>query len=333
MYKLLLTLGMLSILCCAETGLPVNLLKNGGFESGLTFKRIPKHWGSKSYQQSVIKNPFDKGFGKCLKIARAKIGYSIGAQIIDIDPSLGDTLVVSGYWSGEKIKIRQENWNGAKVQVIFYDRNDQEIGQPYDIAHSTEGFSWQMFIKNVIVPQNSAKAKVLVGLWDASGTVFFDELQVCLIKTNPNVILQNGDFESWGSWEFLGEGKTEIRQPGYNRKGQALYIRNTAPDWTFGTQTVPVSTGRTYKLQGLAKHNAISPGKLDWQKGRVYAEYLDDRLLVIGSPDALQYFTGTADWQRFNTVFTPPRNARFARLYFGLQHCTGEIAFDNLSVQ
>lgn len=332
MQKLFFILSLLSILCFAETGLPVNLLKNGDFEEGRTLKLIPKHWGEESYNQSVIKNPFDKDFDNCLKIASKKIGYSIGAQIIDIDPAQGSTLVICGYWAGKNIQINNANWNGAKMQIVFYDQNEKEISQPFDIAHSTEDMDWQMFIKNVVVPQNTVKAKVLIGLWDAAGEVFFDELQVYTLKGNSPVILRNGDFESWGSWEYLGEGKIEICQPGYG-KGSALHIQNNKADWTFGAQVIQIAPARKYKITGLASHKAIKSGQQEWQKGRVYVEYLNAQSQVIGSLEALNYFTGNSDWKKFNAEFTPPKDARFAKLYFGLQNCTGEIAFDNLSVQ
>ena len=333
MRKLFFIFCLLSIFCFAETGLPANLLKNGGFEEGRTIRLIPKHWGDKSYNQSVINNPFGKDFGKCLKIARKKSGYSIGAQIIDIDQALGNTLVVSGYWQGKNIKINKENWNGAKVQIIFYDQNEKEIGQPQDIAHNTKDFNWQMFIKNILIPQNAAKAKVLLGLWDAAGEVIFDELQLYAVKSNSGSILQNGDLETWGSWEFLGEGKSEIRQPGYGQ-GSALYIQNSRPDWTFGAQVISITAERKYKLSGLVDHKTIVSGRQEWQKGRVYAEYFNAQMNKVGGIDALQYFDGSSNgWKRFNAEFTPPKNARFAKLYFGLQNCTGEIAFDNLDVK
>ncbi|MDR2430837.1 MAG: hypothetical protein LBD99_01060 [Candidatus Margulisbacteria bacterium] len=334
MHKLFLALGLAGILCAAEPGLPVNLLRNGSFDEGMTTQGLPLYWGTQPYNQAVISSPIAESFGKSLRISRTEPGYSIGAQFLNLNLPVEHQLVIVGYWRGQNIQGRGANWNGAKVQLIFYDAAQREIDQPYDAASQTGSFAWQMFIQNVVVPPKAVTAKVLIGLWDASGEVLYDDLQIYTVRRAPEMILQNGDFEIWGNWEIQGQGQIDIRNIASGHDN-ALFIANTEPEWTFGSQVIPVAAGKKYRLSGEVIYSEIVPGSQDWQKGRVYAEYLDEQMQPLqAAPDGLKYFDGSSrGWEEFQAEFSAPEGAKFAKLYFGLQDCTGGIVFDNLQVE
>jgi hypothetical protein len=257
---------------------PENLLKNGSFEEGINQLGIPKYWGDNVYSQKL--ETIDQK--QVLKISNPKSGYYIGAQIIPIDCQAGEFLTIMGNIRGEKIVPQQEKWQGAKVQIIFLDKNGEELGAIQETNVYTESFDWDFFIKKIIVPANAVKAKILLGLWGASGTVYFDELQLYktpVAKGLKENLLVNGDFELWGNWEFLGEGDIQIKAQGAHGSAQALYVKNDNAAWSFAAQKIMLSRNAAEKfiITGDISYKNIIVGQEHWQRGRIYAEFLDDQ--------------------------------------------------------
>lgn len=313
-----------------------DLIKNGSFEAGLTTENIPLHWGDAAYNQSVVRGYQNS---KSLLITNAKPGYAIGAQLIPLkNLKPNTTLSLIGQIKGTDIVPEKESWQGAKIQVIFLDADSQEISQTQETPVYTGTFDWQLFVQNVIVPAGATQAKILLGLWGAQGSVAFDDIMLYPMvqkpvkpKNRPD-ILTNGDFELWGNWQFLGEGLKEIKFPGQNNEGQALYITNTRHVWTFAKQDIPAAgfAGKKLTLSGAYKCTKVVPGKETWQKGRIYAECLDAQQQLLGSWIELLAVEGTTDWQNFTKELAVPAKTVTLRIYCGLQDASGEIAFDNL---
>lgn len=314
-----------------------NLIKNGSFEEGVNSKNIPVNWGEIPYNQTLVRGYQNS---KSLMIHRAKPGYSIGAQIIPINPNPNTMLSLIGQIKGTDIIPEKESWQGAKVQVIFLDKTGQEISNTQETPVYIGNFDWQLFIQNIIVPEGATQAKVLLGLWGAQGTVYFDDIMLYPltqrpIKKAPTNILSNGNFELWGNWQFFGEGVKEIKFPGKNHEGQALYITNSRHVWTFARQDIPAAkyAGKKLILEGAYKCAHVVAGKEKWQKGRIYLEYIDKNQKQIGNWHEILAVDGTTDWINFSKEITIPEGTNTIRIYCGLQEASGEIAFDDLYIK
>jgi hypothetical protein len=319
-------------------GFSGDLIKNGSFEAGTNTQNIPLFWGDSPYNQSLVRGYQNS---KSLLITNPKPGYSIGAQIIPLTLTANTIVSLIGQIKGTDIIPEKEAWQGAKAQVVFLDKDGQELSQTQETPVYTGTFDWQLFVQNIIVPVGATQVKILVGLWGAQGAVYFDDIMLYPmaqkpIKQPPNQsILVNGDFELWGNWQFLGEGLKEVKFPGNNNEGQALYITNSRHVWTFARQDIQANkfAGKKLILTGEYKCTKVVPGKEKWQKGRIYVEYLDKDDKLIGSWVELLAVSGTKDWTDFSKDLTVPKNTETLRIYCGLQEASGEIAFDNLYIK
>jgi hypothetical protein len=312
-----------------------NLLQNGSFEQGIGGKGIPKFWGDTSYDQKLIKGGYSDQ--TALLISSRNYSYSIGAQIVPLNLKEGDRLTVIGYIKGQAIEPQSEKWQGAKAQIIFLDAKNKEISEPLDLLLARTGtFEWDMFIQNVDVPAGAKKAKVLIGLWGAKGSVWFDDLQVYPVyaeqKVKSDNLLDNGDFEIWGKWELLGEGSIDIRNPGYKNSSQALYVENKKPTWTFAMQKISLNNvdAPLLVLTGVAKCIDIEAGKKRWEKGRIYGEFYDSKGRHLGDWVDILTLEKTTNWIPFIKNIKVPAGAQTLKLYFGIQNATGQIVFDDL---
>lgn len=312
-----------------------NLLKNGSFEQGVNEKGIPKYWGDANYQQALIK----KGYADatCLMISSTNYTYAIGAQIVPLALKEGTRLTLMGYIKGEAIEPEKEKWQGAKVQVIFLDSKNKELGEPIDVILAKTGtFDWDMFIQNIDVPSGVNGVKILLGLWGARGTVWFDDFQLYPVLSDQekkdNNLLDNGDFEIWGKWELLGEGQVEIKYPGYKGSSQALYVKNPKPAWAFAAQKISLKNvqNEILTLSGMVKCTDIVAGKKKWEKGRIYAEFYDKRGKRIGDWEEILALEKTTNWIPFIKKIKVPAEAQSLKLFFGIQNAQGEIVFDDL---
>lgn len=309
-----------------------NLILNSSFEEGLNRQGIPKNWGTESYHQSLAKEAVEGDAS--LKISRFTQGYSIGAQIVTIEA--GKTYTLMGYIKGENIKNRDAWWQGAKMQVVFFDVAGIQVGEPFDVMRGKTGtFDWDMFIKDFSVPTGVKKIKILLGLWNAKGSVWFDDIRLYQVdkKISAENILNNGDFERWGSWLFLGEGEATIKHPGYNNSSGALYVENIKPVWTFASQRILFKALESNKLElsGQVKYNNIIAGRQKWQKGRIYLEFKDEQGNRLGDWLELIVFEGNSQgWQSFSKKIVLDPKAVEMELFFGLQDVAGEIVFDDL---
>ncbi len=334
---------VLTVLCVCMLGCGAfaqeqqNLLRNGSFDGGTGPAGIPLYWGSIPYSQDLVTPGYNGEHA--LKISRTATGDSIGAQVIPLSLPGDSTIVVFGMIKGSSIERGDKAWQGAKVQVIFLDQNERELGAPLDVARYDGTFDWEMFIRDVTVPAGTNSCKVLIGLWGAQGEVWFDDLGIFEVakKVNPfskvNNLLSDGDFESWGKWDLLGDGELQVKYPGASDSSQAMYITNARPVWTFAVQRVPlIATATTLNLSGKEKHTNIVPGKEAWEKGRVYCAFSDEHGAMLGSWIELLAVDGTSDWSSFSKEVPVPHGAVAVTVYAGLQNATGEIVFDDLQL-
>ena len=323
----------LLILAHAVYAVSGDLISNGSFELGIS-NNVPIHWGTTSYNQSLVRGYQNS---QSLQISNETPSYSIGAQTITLSVKANTLLSLIGQIKGTEIIPEKESWQGAKAQVVFLDKKGNTLGSPQETPAYTGSFDWQLFVQNIIVPPNAVQAKILLGLWGAQGIVQFDDIMLYPMaqrpvkQAKPN-ILSNGDFELWGNWLFVGEGTKEIKFPGINNEGQALYISNTRHVWTFAEQDIPATqyAGKKLILSGDYKCTKIIAGKEKWQKGRVYLEFINKDNAMIGQWIELLAVDGTTEWKNFSKEFMVPKNATNIKIYCGLQEANGEIAFDNL---
>jgi len=308
-----------------------NLIKNGEFEQGLV-NNIPKYWGEEYYNSYIEK---DRN-GHVIKIENKESQMSLGAQTISIDWKKVSKITLSAWIKTQDVILGVEDWNRANIQVLFFDEKEEQVGGWPSLGPWTGTFDWKYVAKNFIVPKGAVKAKIVFGLYNCKGTVYFDDIKLESFKeqkdTDPYNLLENGGFEVWEKWAYGGSEDWAIVNDDVKIGHGALKINNPTPVWSFASQSLSLD-GRKIKkikLSGYIKAKDIIPGAKEWQLARVNIEIKDGKGKRIDGWPVLEAFSGTFGWKYVEKEFDVPQDARRVDVFAGLLECKGTAWFDGL---
>lgn len=319
------------ILALASFAYAENLLKNGDFTQGLNGK-IPKYWGTEYYNCSLV----DWQGGKAVKIENAVPAMSLGAQEVKIDGKNVKRVSLSAMVKIENVIPGPEDWNKANLQVLFFDAKGRQIEGWPEVGKWQGSFDWTKVGKNFPVPKETAKAKIVFGLYGCKGSAYFSNIKLMPLNVNANTsnLIQNGGFEVWESWAFGGTEKWGVVYENVKEGNGALWAHNDLPIWSFASQSVPLDGQKVKKIEisGFVKSNGVGPGIKPWQLARINIEFKDGKGKRIGGYPIVSEFSGTFDWKRVDKSFDVPAGTKRVDVFAGLLECSGEAWFDGLQM-
>ena len=301
-----------------------------------TYKNIPTYWGTEYYNCSLAPGRFGK---YAIKITNEKPQMSLGAQTVNIDWEKTPKISVSCWIKLDNVVPGKEYWNRANLQVLFYDGSGNQLGGWPELGKWEGTFGWRKAARNFFIPKGTVKAKIIFGLYDCTGTVYFDNIVLSPLvkqeKSDPYNLLQNGSLELWEGWAYGGSDDWGIVFYDVKEDFGALRINNKVPIWSFASQSVPLD-GREVKkirLSGYIKSKNVVQGAKNWQMARVNIEFKDGKGKRIGGWPILDAFTGTFDWKKVSQTFAVPKDTRRVDVFAGLLECRGEAWFDGLKLE
>jgi len=311
-----------------------NLLKNGSFEDEVKGK-IPVNWGTEYYNCFVEKG--GPAGDQYLRITNEKPIESLGAQSIPMDGEKTRRVFVSAYVKGENIVPGKIRWQKGNLQVLFFDKDGNQVGGWPELGPWTGTFDWTFVKKGFVVPREAKTLKIILGLYRATGSIYFDDIKVYEIKEkeeDPYNFISNGDFEIWENWAYGGTEGGGLFSPGYN-SDSCLKIDNPTPNWSFASQSIGLD-GRSIKrinIEGYVKTEDIVAGEKPWQKGRLNIEFKDKNGIRIGGWPIVYEISGTIPWRKVSNSFDVPAETRRVDLFAGLLEVSGTIYFDDLKLE
>jgi hypothetical protein len=309
-----------------------NFLKNSSFEDGLQ-NGIPKYWGTEFYGAEIV-SPGKVG-DHCVKITNTGEVMSVGAQELSLSYDDAKKVTLSAYIKLDNIVVGPEDWNKVNIQVLFFDADGEQVGGWPSLGPWTGTMEWTRFAKSFHVPKGTKTAKVVYGLFNCTGTAYFDDIELSEVipqeRTDPYNLLNSGEFDIWEAWAYGGSEQWGIVFPAKSGVG-ALWIKNDKPIWSFASQTVPLDGKEVKKIEisGYVKAKDIVRGAKPWQKARINIEFKDGKGKRIGGWPIVEEFQGTFDWKKVSNTFEVPPETRRVDVYAGLLECKGEAWFDNL---
>ncbi|MBI5700220.1 hypothetical protein HZC34_00010 [Candidatus Saganbacteria bacterium] len=322
------------LIAISQIVLAANLLKNGNFEGGIS-NRIPKSWGTEYYNCSIV-----PGFkGKAIKISNLNPRMSLGAQEIKLDWKKTPKVSLSARVKIENVILGEEDWNQANLQLLFFDAKGAQLGGWPELGKWSGTFDWKRAGKNFVVPKGTVKAKVIIGLFNCSGTVYFDDVSLEPFadqkSTDPYNLIENGGFELWDKWAYGGSNDWGIIFDSVKEGNGALWIKNNLPIWSFASQSVPLDGARIKRIliSGYVRSKDVVPGVKPWQLARVNIEFKDGKGKRIGGYPILEAFSGTFDWRKSEKIFDVPPGTKRVDVFAGLLECSGEAWFDGLKLK
>ena len=284
-----------------------NYVKNHGFETSSGWTN--SDWlGSNTFSGSNTTE--QKAYGqKSYKIkSTAYNNYSAGRAYQDITGlESGSTYTLSGYVKVTELSGNQ-NVSGAVLDATSF--NSDSATQDYysetisEVTDTAVNDGWRRVSVTFTVPSNSNKIRVNIALKAATGTAYFDGIQLEKAKTAGSYnLLENSSFESSGtntqptSWgDSVGLTFSSSSSNDGCRTTQKIHgsksfkINGDVSKNKYISQTVPVSGTEddTYIVSGWAKADSVAVDSENVRKFKIS--------IAVNYSDGTQKFKESADF-------------------------------------
>ncbi|MGH9167186.1 MAG: RHS repeat-associated core domain-containing protein [Acidimicrobiia bacterium] len=305
-----------------------NRVDNGSFEFA-DVSGVPLGWHYGGNTAALSRDTAVAFYGAAsLKVSSAS--KTTASAVSDpVAASGGQLLTLS-------VEARLENLagKGATVGLQFYDSADQLLSEEYARLH--KGTGNVAFVVTATAPAGTAKTIVLLRYVEATGSVWFDGVQVeaPLAPSDGHLLsrfdyLENSSFEL-GSlhWSAGGvEGAASVTdQTAFGGSWAAKVALASASTAYFFSDKIVVRPLEPLTLSGFAMTEAATG-----TGAYVQVQYYDsaDTFLLAHATPAV---TGTTPWTRYVALTGPPAGTAYARVFATLAEGTGTAYFDNLKL-
>lgn len=338
-YFLLLFILPLCQISLAQT----NLVKNGGFETELTYWR----------GDVATISPYDQKSGK----NSCSINQFVGAEWKGIDqimalPKNTAAVELSGWVKTEAVEKGKNDWNTGKFDIEFLNSGEKGI-ENQSIASVLGTTPWTFYKKIITVPSGASKLRIMLALGQTNGSIFFDDIKAVTVsleqlnktyeeentKTaaanadNSNVnstVFSNGGFENEiASWRGNASTSTTIFKEGK----AALALNSTTFDWTGIDQIADVPENVTsIILSAWLKSDNIKQGRAPWNNGLFNVEFTGSDTKKTSDDQNIALVSGTTDWIYYTKTFPLPTGTKKYRIMLALGFASGTLYADAINV-
>lgn len=328
-----------------------NLLVNHSLENSGNWTSL--YWMNSNYNNgsnSATLSGNDAYLGnKAIKLnvgatADANGGYSMYQNV---SLTKGATYTLSGYIKTSGVTLRSGATKGGACLAVRFATESGTVREMSNMLNGTTDTAidsgWQRISYTFKVPSDATSSRILAVLHNATGTAYFDCLQLEKSDTaNSYNLLENASFEnedtSWTAASSLTTDDDAVTEQ--NNGGSYSYrIKGAASADKYIRQTVNVNGSEkdTYILSGYAKANSIP---IDSEKGRrfdfsVRVTY-DDGSSVIKNP--LEFNDDVTAWQYSSGAFTlsdetdENKTPQSITVYCGYRKQENTCYFDDISL-
>lgn len=147
-----------------------NLLENGGFENELD------GWSANPAIKSTSFVHFE-GNAAAVLLSYTNDAWVGMDQSIKISKKC-KALEVSFAAQSLNIQKGEKDWNTGVVILQFQSGNGDNIGNAITLGNLLGTHSWQLFTKQIVVPDGASNAKLMVALSQCTGTLYVDNFNI-----------------------------------------------------------------------------------------------------------------------------------------------------------
>lgn len=151
------------------------------------------------------------------------------------------------------------------------------------------------------------------------------------LPTTAGNLLLNGDFEKgMEGWTVWGAKTDTLAHAG---KGACL-ASSTENAWSGASQVVAIPVGtRSVVLSGWIQSEGVRPGPEDWNKGRLWLDFLDIRDSVAGGWQLVAgQAKGRIAWTAVQRVYQVPEGAVKIKVMCALANARGSFRCDDIEL-
>lgn len=319
-----------------------NLVTNGGFD-----QNTDNWWADNLQQNTVVKKV---GSGSCMVIQYVGKEWKAGDQRINI-PKGTYAITFSAYLKADAIQGGESYGAGILNAEFLNGANKQIVSE--NIAQVKETVDWKLYSKTVVVPEGAKTIKVVIGLQNTPGTVFFDDIKAVAVSEDDYLKImqaeamakkaeaiakealpknfENANFEDGiKNWNGSGHVSATDKKEG----NSAAAITSKMLEWTAIDQTADVPNGtKTIEVSGWLKAVDIKQGKESWNNGLFIIELTRDGKVKTMEGQLIGKVTGNTDWTYFKKSIPIPAETKKFTIMLALSDCTGTLLADDLQIQ
>lgn len=320
-----------NITSSTEVGAPTyNRLQNASFES-LDTNGALRHWslGGNTAATSVDTSTAIYGNASVkMSSASETTAYIYNSQSVSV--AAGQKLTLSS-----RIKMDQvQGTGGVTIGMEYYDANSNYVGSEY--SNILAGTANDGLLVTSDVPTSATRAYVVLKLWQAKGTVWFDgaQLEAPVNASEGHIFtrfdyVENSSFETGGTYWYAGgvSGAVTISTtaPWAGNYSAKVSLTESGGAW-IRSEYIPVKAGERLTLSGFVKTVDVAG-----TGARVQVQYYDQSYNYLGF-NAAKLQTGTQDYTRYAIATTAPTGAAYAIVFGNVISSTGTAYFDNFKL-
>jgi hypothetical protein len=157
-------------------------------------------------------------------------------------------------------------------------------------------------------------------------------LALLAIPASAANLLVDGDFEKGlEGWTVWGARPDSAVVHGGKVACVASSLENA---WSGASQIVPIPSGaRRLVLSGWIQAESVKPGPEDWNKGRLWLDFLDQRDSVTGGWQMVAgQAKGRIPWTRVERVYEVPAGAAKVKVMCALANARGTFRCDDVEL-
>ncbi|MGQ9696700.1 MAG: hypothetical protein ACUVRO_01740, partial [Armatimonadota bacterium] len=159
----------------------------------------PPGWSGEGRADRVEGRP-----GGGLRISLRTPGYTMVTQDIPIVGA--STVRVSGWLRTDGMVPGREAWEGARIFITFHDQARRQIGGWPEVVTVRNDRPWRRYEASFAAPANASLLRVYLGLQNAAGTAWYDDLRVFALDKGGRYIMpvSNEKTDTSGWFQFPG---------------------------------------------------------------------------------------------------------------------------------
>ena len=227
----------------------------------------------------------------------------VAEQVVDVAP--GQTYTFSAYVKTDNVRIAPGNY-GAMLNVFFLSDRDSSN---HVSAHTSEYLvgtqDWQRIKVTATAPENATAVRVCCGLWGATGTAWFDCMQLEVGRTmNDYNMLTNSSFSGTSGWT----GQNLATGDGIDSANDRYVISGEYGKMRSAEQTVQIGRkGTGFTLSAKAQGHSVPVGYENRSFGLALDVYYEDGSV---SNHNAQFNPDTSGTQYLSTTVLVPEEKR-----------------------
>ncbi|MDF2923497.1 MAG: repeat-associated core domain protein [Paenibacillaceae bacterium] len=327
-----------------EANLSVDdLLDNNGLETDADANGLPDGWhintysGTPAYQ---LDGTVSREGSRSIRISGTSPNdrMSLSAPAIDVSALTGQTYRLTLWQKTDGIVSSSF---GTSARVLFRDAANQDVVPQMNLQGAKGTADWSKIERTFMIPPGTVRIYVEAFLYQAAGTVWFDDLR--LERMSTGLVLNSG-FETadpatgtpYGWTKQINDGNATVTLDTYVKKygNQSLKLSgDSIDDRSSAVQNItipPTSKSNVFTFSAWVKSEQIVSNGMG---NTAAVQFLDSSGNVIGNTLYITGPKGTTDWQQLSQTFQAPEGTASLRLYLFLFFASGTVWWDMADIR